>query len=180
MNKQILFIQGGGNDGYNADKALVVSLQKALGKEYDVNYPEIKPDEALHDFGWLKQIGKLISDIKSDIILVGHSLGASMLLKYLSENLVSKKIDAIFLIATPFWNGDEDWQKGLKLKDNFAETLPVISMFFYHCKDDEEAPFSHLDHYKQKLPRATFREIQTGGHQFNNDLTLVAKDIQSL
>jgi len=32
MSKQVLFIQGGGDDGYEADKALVASLQTALGK----------------------------------------------------------------------------------------------------------------------------------------------------
>jgi hypothetical protein len=34
--------------------------------------------------------------------------------------------------------------------------------------------------YPQKLPQATVREIASGGHQLNNDLTLVAKDIKSL
>jgi hypothetical protein len=36
MIKQVLFIQGGGNDGYKADAKLVASLQIALGKEYEI------------------------------------------------------------------------------------------------------------------------------------------------
>lgn len=181
MNKQILFFQGGGEEGYEADKKLVDSLQKALGKEYDVNYPEIKPDESAPDFGWLQQMGDKVSVNKSDIILAAHSFGASMLLKYLSENAVHKKITGIFLMATPLWNGNEDWQTGLILQENFAGKLPAeIPIFFYHCKDDEEIPFSHLEYYKQKLGKATFREINNGGHQFNNGLTLVANDIKSL
>jgi uncharacterized protein len=181
MNKRILFIQGGGEGGYEADTELVASLQAALGKGYAINYPEIKSDESASDFGWTQQIGKEISETKSDIILVGHSFGASMILKYLSENSVNKKIAGIFLIATPFWNGNEDWQIGLKLQENFADKLPdEVPIFFYHCQDDEEIPFSHLDHYKQKLTQATFREIKKGGHQLNNDLTLVANDIKSL
>ena len=181
MNKQILFIQGGGEGGYEVDKALVASLQAALGKEYVIKYPEIKSDESASDFGWIRQIGKNISEIKSDIILVGHSLGASMLLKYLSENFLKKKIAGIFLIATPFWNGNEDWQNGLKLKKDFADKLPYeVPVFFYHCQDDEEIPFSTLEHYKQELTHAIFREIKSGGHQLNNDLTLVANDIKIL
>ena len=31
MKKQILFIQGGGDNGYQADKPLVTSLQKEIG-----------------------------------------------------------------------------------------------------------------------------------------------------
>ncbi len=174
MNKQLLFIQEGGKGGYKADAELVASLQKTLGKGYGINYPEIKPDESAPDIGWTQQIGKKISETGSNIILVAHSFGASMILKYLSENFVNKKIAGIFLIATPFWNGNEDWQTGLKLQENFADHLPLkeIPIFFYHCRDDEEIPFSHLDHYRQKLAQATFLEIKKGGHQLNNDLTI--------
>ncbi len=181
MSKHLLFIQGGGEGGYEADAALVASLQTALDKEYAIHYPEIKTDESASDFGWLRQIGEKISEAKIDIILVGHSFGASMILKYLSENSVTKKIAGIFLIATPFWNGNEDWQIGLKLSEKFADKLPdKVPIFLYHCQDDEEVPFFHFDHYKQKLTQATFREIKKGGHQLNNDLALVAHDIKSL
>ena len=181
MRKHILFIQGGGDGGYKVDKELVTSLQKSLGNGYDIKYPEIKSDEYASDFGWIEQIGKKIYKTKSDVILVGHSFGASMILKYLSENSVNKKIKGIFLIATPFWNGNEDWQIGLKLQEDFAYKLPdKVPIFFYHCKDDEEIPFSHMNHYKNKLTQATFRKIKSGGHQLNYDLTLVANDIKSL
>lgn len=181
MKKHILFIQGGGSEGYEADAYLVASLQKALGKEYDIHYPELKSDEAIADFGWPLQIGTYISESKKDLILIAHSLGASLLLKYLSENSVNKKIDGIFLIATPFWNGNEDWQAGLKLKQHFSSTLPQkVPIFFYHCEDDEVVPFSQLAEYKEKCTQAIFREIKNGGHQLNNDLSLVAKDIKAL
>ena len=179
--KKIVFIHGGGNGGYAADKALVASLKTALGKEYEVDYSEIKSDESAPDFGWVQQIAERISKSNGDLILVGHSFGASMILKCLSEIRVTKKIVGIFLIATPFWSGDEEWKQGLKLKENFADNLPVKdSIFFYQCLDDEETPLSHFEHYKQKIPQATFREIKSGGHQLNNDLTVVANDIKSM
>jgi len=178
MKKNILFIHGGGYGGYEADKELVASLQKLVGNEYHIRYPEILSDESVSDYGWTKQIGTKILNTKSNVILVGHSFGASMILKYLSENSGNKTIKGIFLIATPFGDGNEDWQAGLKLHENFAFKLPdKVPIYFYHCQDDEEVPFSQLDHYKQKLTNATFREIKSGGHQFNNDLTFVANDI---
>jgi predicted alpha/beta hydrolase family esterase len=180
-NKHILFIQGGGNGGYEADAKLVASLQTVLGKLYNISYPEIQPDESAPDFGWTQKIGEKISEAESSVILVGHSFGASMILKYLSENSPNQKIEGVFLIATPFWRGNEDWEIGLKLQENFAHKLPDgIRIFFYHCRDDEEIPFSHLDAYKKKVLQATFREIKSGGHQINNDLTIVADDIKSL
>ncbi len=62
MNKQILFIQGGGKHGYEADKELVASLKAALGKGYDLHYPEITSDESAPDFGWTQQIANKISN----------------------------------------------------------------------------------------------------------------------
>lgn len=181
MKKQVLFIQGGGNGGYEADAKLVASLQKALGKDYEISYPRMKTDKASPDFGWPEQIGNEIGKVRADVILVAHSLGASLLLKYLSESKVSKKIAGIFLVSAPFWSGKEDWVQGLKLQEDFAQRLPKNSrILFYHCRDDEEIPFDHLASYRHKLPVATFREFDSGGHQLGNHINLVAKDIKEL
>lgn len=179
--QNILFIQGGGNGGYEADKKLVASLKDCLGQDYVISYPVIQPDENEPDYGWTKQIGKEVSKSVDNLILVGHSFGASMILKYLSENTVQKKIKGVFLIATPFWSGNEDWVQGLLLKDDFIDNLPDnVPLFLYHCKDDKEIPFTHFKKYRAKLNRATFRAIENGGHQLNKDLAIVAKDIESL
>jgi predicted alpha/beta hydrolase family esterase len=181
MKNEMLFIEGGGNNGYEADIKLVNILRRALGDDCEINYPLMKTDQAAPDFGWPEQIGKEISELNGHAILAAHSLGASMLLKYLSENSVKKNIAGVFLLATPFWNGEEDWKQGLKLREDFAERLPKNSrIFFYHCHDDEEVPFIQLSSYRQKLPAATFREVESGGHQFANDLNLVANDIKSV
>jgi predicted alpha/beta hydrolase family esterase len=181
MNKQVLFIQGGGEGGYQADVNMVASLQNELGKDYQVIYPELRSDEDAPDFGWVKQIGEEIDKMKDDVILVAHSLGASMLLRYLSENKVSKRLSGIFLLATPYWNGNEEWKQGLKLQKDFAEKLPKdVPVFFYHCQDDDEVPFDHLAFYRDNLPGATFWEIENGGHLLDNNIDLVSKDIKGL
>src|ERR1700754_1211774 len=98
MKKQVLFIQGGGDDGYKADAKMVNSLSAALGNGFELYYPELQSDGSVTDFGWPEQIGKAINDCTDNLILVGHSLGASLILKYLSENKIQKKIRAIFLL----------------------------------------------------------------------------------
>jgi hypothetical protein len=85
------------------------------------------------------------------------------------------------VLGCGFWGGNEGWKKGLKLHEDFADQLPKnIPVFLYHCIDDEEVSFDNLDLYRHQLTHATFREISSGGHQFNNDLSLVAKDLASL
>jgi len=53
-------------------------------------------------------------------------------------------------------------------------------IFLYHSRDDEIVPFAHMAIYAKKLPQATIRKFNGRGHQFNNDLSEVAKDITSL
>ncbi len=181
MIRHVLFIQGGGGeDDYKADSRLVTSLKEALGNHYEVHYPPL-PTEATPDFGRIKQIEEEISRISGDIILVGHSLGASMLLKYLTEKEIKKRNLGVFLISTPFWEGDEDWKQGLRLQDNFPERVPGdVPIYLYHCREDEEIPFEHIEQYEQKLPQATVRKLSGCGHQLNNNLNIVARDIMSL
>ena len=148
MKTHILFLHGGGGKGdHKVDAKLVNDLQEAIGELYTVHYPLLE-NRPSPDFGRLKQIEKAISEIDTGLILVGHSLGASMVLKFLSERKNQFRIKGIFLLATPFWSGNEDWVQGLKLKSNFEDELPKdVPIFFYHCLDDEEIPFSSLDHY---------------------------------
>lgn len=97
----------------------------------------------------------LLDDIGTEpkVILVGHSLGGSILLKYLSEANVEESIAGIFLIATPYW-GAEDWQVDeYALHDSFATRLPKAPpIFFYHSDNDDLVPFAHLALYAEKLP----------------------------
>lgn len=181
MIKHLIFFHGGGSEeDYEADAKLVASLKLKLGPGYSVHYP-LLPTDGTPDLGRRKQINHEISTSEENVILVGHSLGASMLLACLSEIKIEKKIAGIFLLATPFWSGNEDWVEAFKLQANFAKQLDKKTpLYFYHCRDDDEAPFGHLAIYKQQVPWATFREISVGGHQFNNDLTMVADDIRLL
>ncbi|TDE15269.1 alpha/beta hydrolase [Dyadobacter psychrotolerans] len=181
MANQIIFFHGGGSEqDYEVDEKLVASLKSELGPDFLIHYPFL-PDNGTPDLGRRKQIEKEISESKDGVILVGHSFGASMLLACLSETNIKKEIGGIFLIATPFWHGEEDWVVPFKLKPDFARRLnEKTPLFFYHCMDDQEVPSTQMKTYQQNLPWASFREIKAGGHQFNDDLTVVANDIKLL
>ena len=179
--REVLFVHGGGDNGYEADAPLAASLAQHLGAAYNVRYPRMPEDTASPDFGWGKKIADEIGGVRGDVTLVGHSLGASMLLKCVSDGTVTAPIRGLFLLATPFWSGDEEWKSGLKLRDDFADAMPRhVPIFFYQSEDDQEVDMSHLAIYEAKLPWAVVRKSATGGHQFNNDLAPVARDIRSL
>ena len=145
MKKQVLFIHGGGDDGYSADAAMAAALQQALGEDYQVIYPQVEDDEEAPDFGWVKLIREEIGKLSDNAIWVGHSVGASTLLKWLSENKPSKKAAGIFLLVPPFWSGQESWKQGLILQKDFAANIPKeYRLVFYHCQDDDVVPLDHM------------------------------------
>lgn len=181
MNKQVLFIQGAGKGAYEEDEELVKSLRDLLGSEYNVQYPRMPEEEDQGYEAWKAQISKELAKIDGEVILVGHSVGSSMLLKYLSEESVKNAIAGIFLIAAPYW-GTGGWQmEGFKLDEGRAsKLLKGIQIFFYHSRDDDIVPFTHLALHAEKFPQATIREFDRRGHQLNNDLSEVAADIKGL
>ena len=180
MKKHVLFIHGsGGESAYEVDGILAASLQNALGAVYEVHFPKMPLEESAEYADWKAHIATELSALDDEVILVAHSVGGSILLKYLIEEPVENPISGLFLLATPYFGGDQDWNyAGMTLPQDFAAMLPAIPrIFLYHSRDDEVVPFAHLALYAAKLPQATIREFDVGGHQFGNDLAEVAEDI---
>ena len=184
MTKHVLFIQGAGKGAYDEDKKLATSLRQAPGTDYEVHYPAMLDEDNARYEQWKQHIEQELAAMQGPIVLIGHSVGASVIVKCISEIEVKKPIAGIFLIATPFWGGHgwryEGYEK-LTLPKGLAARLPEgMSLFLYHCRDDEVVPFDHLALYAQLLPQAAVRELDAGGHQLNNDLSEVARDIKTL
>ena len=181
MKGQLLFVHGGGEGAYEEDRTLAASLRDALGGGYQVRCPKMPDEDSPQYAAWRDRIASELAELDGEVSLVGHSLGASILLKYISEERAAAPFAGLFLIAAPYW-GVEDWDVDeYVLQEDFASKLPEgLSMFFYHSRDDEWVPFAHLALYAEKVPQARFREFDGRGHQFDDDLTEVVHDIQSL
>lgn len=182
--RSVLLLHGAGAGAYEADKKLADSLRHALGSSYEVQYPALPNEEDAPYEEWAQRIEHALTEAQGPIALVGHSVGASVLIKYLSENEVQRPIAGIFLVANPFWGGAgwryDGWEQ-LALPDDAASRLPENApIFLYHCRDDETVPFDHLSLYAKALPQAIVRAVEAGGHQFDDDLSIVAADIKSL
>lgn len=182
MNRQVLFIQGGGDGAYAEDAKLVESLRRELGDDYAVVYPQM-PDEGSPDYdAWKAKISQELAALNGEIILIGHSVGGYILVKYLSEeNDPQKPIIGIGIIAAPYPDGDENWHyEGFTLPEHFGANFPKgAKVFLYHSRDDQTIPFAHVSLYANEIPGAVVRQV-SGGHQLGNDLSAVAADIKSL
>ena len=179
MAKNLLFIHGAG--GYDEDQKLAASLQTALGDDYTVRFPRMPAENAPEHESWRTAISKEIAAIAGRVILVGHSLGGSTLIKCLSEPPFDAPADGLFLIAAPFWDAEDQDVSEYALREGFAARLPEgLPIYLYHSRDDEWVPFAHLALYGARLPQAVVREFDGRGHQFNDDLSEVAADITHL
>jgi hypothetical protein len=181
VKKQVLFIQGGGKGAYEEDEKLADSLRNELGAEYKVFYPQMPNEDNPEDQPWMNQISKALDSLDDNAILVGHSAGGAVLLKYVLKKNISKHIAGIFLISIPYWGPEDEEDEEYTLQEGFASQFPIgVPIFLYHSRDDEWVPFAHLAWFAERIPQATVREFDGRGHQFNNDLSEVAADIKNL
>ena len=180
MKQHVLFIHGAGEGAFEEDGFLVASVHTALGLAYDVHYPKMPEEDSATYADWKALIERALATLDNHVVLVGHSVGASVLLKYLSEDQLDKPIIALFLLATPYWGADEvwTWDEARLPEDVAAKLASIPQISLYHSRDDEVVPFAHLVLYTAKFPQATIREFDGRGHQFGNDLTDVAEDIR--
>jgi predicted alpha/beta hydrolase family esterase len=180
MQRYVLFIQGAGTGAYREDRLLADSLQRELGARYEVQCPQM-PDEQNASYpAWKAEIDSRLAAMQAPVALVGHSVGGSVLLKYVCDEKPAREIAGLFVIAAPYWGASKFWSwDEAALPADAAERLAgARPLIFYQSRDDEVVPFEHLAMYAAKLPRATIREFDGRGHQFNNDLSEVAADIR--
>ncbi|MBL0740926.1 alpha/beta fold hydrolase [Chryseolinea lacunae] len=182
MKKQVLFIHCGGTQGPNTgSRDLVAYLQDALGSGYDVRYPQMPDPDHPHYATWKNVVACELRSLQDDALLVGHSLGGSVLLKFLSEENITKPIAGLFIIAAPFFGQDEWDVEEYELQHNFFLHLQhAAPVFLYHSNDDEVVPVKHLTFYADLLPHASVHELSYGGHLFGNGLQELVFDIKQL
>ena len=176
--KQVLFIHGWNlikdNDEllktmatrevnpFEEKKRRRMTLQEQL-PEFKVIKPEMPNKDMARYSAWKLWFEKYLPFLDSEkLIVIGHSLGAMFLIKYLWENQFPLSISQLHLVAPAL---DE---QGLNEGDNylwdFAYDLSIVKnlekranqIFLRHSKDDPCVPFSHSERIKAELPSAKF------------------------
>jgi predicted alpha/beta hydrolase family esterase len=182
LSRQVLFVQGGGKGTHDEwDNKLVASLEEALRPGYTIRYPRMPREADPHAVAWKKAIARELGKLSDGAILVGHSLGAAILLDYLANGNLARRLGGVFLIATPYI-GEGGWpSEELRPTRELAGDLPSgAPLYLYQGRNDETVPFSHVGMFAKALPHATIRRLKGRDHQLNDDLSEVARDISLL
>ena len=161
-------------------------LDKKLGENFEIIRPNMPLREDAKYEEWKIFFERYVSYIKSNIILIGCSLGGIFLAKYLSENKFSKKILSTYLVCPPFDDTLilEDLVGGFKLRSDLSlieKNSKNLNLLF--SKDDNVVPVSHAKKYKEKLKNANIIVYKSkNGHfkisKFPEIVKMIKNDIR--
>ncbi|MEZ5777728.1 MAG: alpha/beta fold hydrolase [Paracoccaceae bacterium] len=179
--RQVLFIQGGGASVHSEwDSKLVASLRRHLGSGHVVLYPRMPNEDNPEFASWGEAIAREVPGLNDGAILVGHSIGGTILVHTVTRQpRLLGGIAAVCLIAAPFV-GDGGWRSDeFTPASDWAAPLSQTDVCLYQGDADETTPMTHLDLYTKAIPHARVRVLVGRDHQLNNDLHEVADDIRS-
>lgn len=97
MTRRLLFLHGAG--GFVDDATLADELGAALNAV--VRYPRMPADDMSYE-SWAKSVRIALSRTRADDVVVGHSFGASILLRVLAETARPTPA-SVMLLAMPNW-----------------------------------------------------------------------------
>lgn len=195
--KQILIIHGGNSfSSYEAYREYLaakelnyyklthpVRWKEALAGElpdFDVVYPSMPNSlNAVYD-EWVIYFEKLQNFFSDDVQIIGHSLGAMFLAKYLHEKPLDSPVRRLLLVAGGY---DDEYTEDLgsfaiDSATGLEQSADEIHLF--HSKDDPVVPFTELAKFQRDLPDAISHVFEDRDHfldpEFPELLELLQRD----
>lgn len=146
------------------------SLQGELGEDCEVFLPHMPLRDNADYQLWKLWFEKVMEALNRPSILIGHSLGAMFLLKYLSEQKPKNLVNALFLIAPEYLGPNKEHEKtSFDLKEDVSSITEVVEdIVFFHSKDDRVVTYDNQALFKELLPQAEFFTFTDRGH-FNTE-----------
>lgn len=196
MKKQVIFIHGGQvydtYEAYIADlKAFTVdphpkkkwrmTLAEILS-DHEVLLPEMPNKMNAKYAEWEIWFDKYIQFLQDDVILVGHSLGASFFLRYLSRRALPVSVRTLYLVAAPYFTTDQEMGGDFRFNEaeisHISDTVAEIVLI--HSADDNVVPFNNLQLLKRAFPEARIIEFVDRNHFNQESFPELIADIQAL
>ena len=153
------------------------ALRARLGAGYAVTTPDLGPPDPEI---WTRRIKSDLAALPDGTLLVGHSLGASHLLKCLAELGPAVRPRALVGLAAPLW-GMPGWEAdGFALPAWAPEPLAHLPLRMFQSRDDEAVAFDHLAAWGRLFPHARLYPLDGQTHVFTGDLSAIAIAISEL
>ncbi len=157
------------------------NLQEFLGDRYVVYLPKMPNSANAVYKEWCIWFEKYLTLLDNGVILVGHSLGAVFLAKYLSEHTISKHIKATFLVAPPFGHDLGEQLPQFSITGSLQGlALQGGKIILFHSKDDPVVNISEVGFYQEKIPNLDVRIFDNRGHFNEGTFPEIVEEIKNL
>jgi len=131
---------------------------------FDVLYPTM-PNSANAVFDeWKIYFEKLLTFLGDDVQLIGHSLGATFLAKYLQEVPLATPVKRVLLVAGCYNDESNEDLGSFKLTSTTKLPQSATEVHLFHSKDDPVVPFTELAKFQADLPNAISHVFDNRGH----------------
>jgi len=150
------------------------NLDDDLGGEYEVLSISMPLKINARYEEWKIWFEKHIQFMNEEVALVGWSLGANFLAKYLSENTFEKRISTLHLVA-----GCYGCVGGFNLDSVSSIQKQTKNIFIYHSLDDTVVPYQEALSYSKDLPEATLITYEKHGHFLVEHVSEIVENINS-
>lgn len=149
-------------------------LQNDLGDEFMVVRPDMPCARNAKYIEWKIWFEKMLPYFKNNIILVGHSLGANFLAKYLAKNIIPCNVAQVHLVAGCYGSGG-----GFELPDSLSGIQNQCAhIFIYHSTDDPIVPYGDALKYKSVLPQAKLISFADRGHFLQDNFPEIVENVK--
>lgn len=149
------------------------TLPERLGDGFQVLYIQMPSKQNAKYSEWKIWFERHLQFFDEEVILIGHSLGANFLAKYLSENTFPHRILSLHLVAGCF--GEPGGFELLEDLSNIERQIEDITI--YHSRDDDVVPFTAAEKYKTFLPSAKLVEFSDRGHFLGEEFPELVQNI---
>ena len=141
------------------------NLPLALGDGFEVITSSMPcPVNAKYD-EWEIGFDRVVPFLRDGVILVGHSLGANFLVKYLAEHALPVPVGSLHLVAGCFGAAG-----GFDLPESLGEVSEQVDrIFIYHSHDDPIVPFADAEKYHAALLGSELVAFDVRGHFLQPD-----------
>ena len=132
----------------------------------DVLLPDFPNKQNAHYAEWKIYFEKLLPLLGDDVQLVGYSLGAMFLAKYLHESPLSTPVRRLVLVSPCYDDESNEDLGSFQVTSATGLEKSAKEIHLFHSKDDPVVPFTELAKFQRDVPTAQAHIFEDRNHFF--------------
>jgi predicted alpha/beta hydrolase family esterase len=130
----------------------------------DILLPSFPSSQNAQYDEWVIVFEKILPLLHDDVILVGHSLGAIFLAKYLHDHTLSKPVSKLILVAAPYNDESLESLGAFKLTSAQGIERSAHQVHFFYSEDDPIVSINEREKFMTDVPAAQFHTFPDRQH----------------